>query len=197
MEKCSISPRSLRVSIDVRDGTPGRRGHRPFSSTGEGYIVSAVEFQATPAVHTYGKINTAVVHNCRQAIVSTLLRIRRAPSWSSIQAIVSAYRSVCNRHCLGSCCCECSGRTRPWIRRYRLARIRDALHLGRTRVRGGSFRRCQPSWRTGFESAWWAKRNVMRCGASRGSREAQVSYRAIYRNSLAGVLWVFVALGGE
>lgn len=143
-------------------------------------LCQGFEFQATQAVHTYGKINTAVVHNCRQAIVSTLLRIRRAPSWSSIQAIGSAYRSVCNRHCLGSCCCECSGRTRPWIRRYRHARIRDALQLGRTRVRGGSFRRCQPFWRTGFESAWWAKRNVMRCGASTGSREAQVSYRAIY-----------------
>lgn len=42
MEKCSISPLSVRVSVELRPEPRYLRGHRPFSSVGDGCASSLV-----------------------------------------------------------------------------------------------------------------------------------------------------------
>lgn len=72
MEKCSMSPMLLCVSMDVLD-VAGRRGHRPSLSVGEG--CSSPEVSQLPGIgglrpdegrvrlQTYGKVDTAVIDN--------------------------------------------------------------------------------------------------------------------------------------
>lgn len=137
MEKCSISPLSVRVSVELRPEPRYLRGHKAFSSVGEGCGDALAMSQARGEAGREGahwKIDSAVIHDCiadKSKSIGLMIRtgwVVGGGAWGRVGR--SAYRSSYIHRCPGSWSSSRSVKTRPWSRQCLVSRSRGATGSG-------------------------------------------------------------------